>query len=302
MPRQFWSLANQGSYTDLYILTEIASEESWWTDVETPRHFKRMLDGIQGELHVWLSSPGGDAFAGNAIYDMLRAYSASGRGKTVAMVSLAASAASIIAMACDEIRISVLGTIMIHEPWSAPVGRASVLRATADVLDTIRDAQVDAYMARTGRSREEILSLLEGSDGNGTYMNANMAIEMGFADTLIDGEGGADAQSFARSLSEARVRSAIRSAASLIETAAGRVAAASANGAPANGAPRAEGDGDAGDPEGGAPAPAGDPAPAPAPAAEPEGDAEEPPVDPEIAPSEVDELRSALLRTCLTTY
>lgn len=220
MQREFWSFQQQDSITNLYILDEIASAESWWVDTVTPQSFRRQLFGMNGELHIWINSPGGDAFAGAAIYDMIREYSRSGLGKTVAMVSTAASAASIIAMACDEIRISVLGTIMIHEPWSQTAGPAREHIATAQVLETIRNGQIDAYAKRTGQSREKILELMNGSDGNGTYMNANMAIELGFADSIIDGEEGGDAKRFASSLRDMRIQSAMRNAADLLTAAA----------------------------------------------------------------------------------
>lgn len=213
MAKQFWSFKPSEDHTDLYMLTDIAGEESWWSDSVSPQSFRRQLYGLNGEIHLWLYSPGGDAFAGAMIYDMIREYSRSGRGKVVAMVSLAASAASIIAMACDEIRISVMGTIMIHEPWSLAAGPAREHIATAKVLETIRDGQIDAYVMRTGLSREKVLELMQGPDGNGTYMNANMAIELGFADSVIsDGEDG-DAIS---SLQKMRVQSSIASAAELI--------------------------------------------------------------------------------------
>lgn len=209
---KFWSFARNATEkrTDLYILDEIAARESWWSDTVTPKAFKRDLDRAEGTLYVWLDSPGGDAFAGSMIHDMLREYSASGRGKVIAMVSLAASAASVIAMAADEIRISVVGTIMIHEPWSQPAGRSSVLRAVADVLDNVRDGQVDAYARRTGQSREKILELLVGSDGNGTYMNARQAIEWGFADAIMHEYGeGEDTRpsAFLRSVTELKIAS-----------------------------------------------------------------------------------------------
>ena len=203
---QFWSLKQTAAATDLYLLGEIAGAQSWWGDEVTPQAFRAALWGVRGELHVWLDSPGGDAFAGAAIHDMLREYSAS-RGKTVAMVSLAASAASLIAMACDEIRISVVGTMMIHEPWSNTQGKASELRATAEVLDSIREAQISAYARRTGNTREKILELMEGADGNGTYMNAAQAIELGFADSIIGEEQSVDAVGMARSMAMARISS-----------------------------------------------------------------------------------------------
>ena len=220
MPREFWSFQERENYTNLYILDEIASKESWWVDTVTPQNFRRQLFGVNGELHIWINSPGGDAFAGAAIYDMIREYSRSGRGKTVAMISMAASAASIIAMACDEIRISVLGTIMIHEPWSQTAGPAREHIATAQILENIRTGQINAYAQRTGQSPEKILELMNGGDGNGTYMNANMAIELGFADSIIDGEEGGDAKRFASSLRDMRIQSAMRNAADLLTAAA----------------------------------------------------------------------------------
>ena len=219
MAKVFWSYQEKEKYTDLYILTEIAAEESWWTDVTTPQNFRWQLLGRSGELHIWLNSPGGDAFAGAAIYDMLREYSSSGRGKTVAMVSTAASAASLIAMACDEIRISVVGTMMIHEPWSLTAGPAREHVAAAKVLESIRDAQIDAYAQRTGHTREEILELMQGPDGNGTYMNAKQAMELGFADSIIDDEDGAADQTV-RSLQTMQIQSAIRNAAEILQAAA----------------------------------------------------------------------------------
>ena len=210
----FWSMAVKADEkrTDLYLLDEIAGRDSWFSDAVTPKRFKRDLDTAEGTLYVWLDSPGGDAFAGNAIHDMLREYSASGRGRVIAMVSLAASAASVIAMAADEIRISILGTVMIHEPWSRPTGKASVLRAVADTLDTVRDAQVDAYARRTGQPREKILELMEGTDGNGTYMNAAQAMALGFADGLMHGEddaGDMKPTAMMRALTEHRIAASI---------------------------------------------------------------------------------------------
>lgn len=282
MNEEFWSFRNGDGYTNLYILDEIAGQESWWVDTVTPKSFRRQLFGVTGELHVWLNSPGGDAFAGAAIYDMLREYSSSGRGKTVAMVSLAASAASLIAMACDEIRISVLGTIMIHEPWAMPRGKSSVLRAEADVLDTIRDSQVDAYARRTGLPREKVLELMVGPDGNGTYMNARMATELGFADTIILGDGqeadedderdaiasAAEGYSagFVRGMLDMRVQSAMERACELLAAAAADQAQ--------------PGDGD-GTPE--------------APEDAPEG-------APEERTREADTARLALLKSCLSSY
>lgn len=193
---RFWEFraAADENVTDLYLTEEISRHESWWFETSSRDAFRAELNRAKGDIRVWIDSPGGDSFAGAAMYDMLREYSASGKGRVVAMVSLAASAASLVAMAADEIRISVVGTIMVHRPWVTMSGRAEELRATADTLDEIRDAYVNAYVRRTGLSEEKVMELLEGSDGNGTYMNAMTAIELGFADGLMYAEGEDDAQ------------------------------------------------------------------------------------------------------------
>lgn len=186
----FWSFSPKSAeqpVNRLYVCDEIARYQSWFGDEATPSYFRYQLSKCRGDIEVMIDSPGGDAFAGNAIYDMLREYSASGKGRIVAKVSLAASAASIIAMAADEIQISLVGTIMIHNPWSALQGNAKQLRATADVLDEIREGQIRAYMQKTGLSYEKIVGLMDG-EGDGTYMNAKTAMELGFADKII-GEG-----------------------------------------------------------------------------------------------------------------
>ena len=184
----FWSFSPKSAeqpVNRLYVCDEIARYQSWFGDEATPSYFRYQLSKCQGDIEVMIDSPGGDAFAGNAIYDMLREYSASGKGRIVAKVSLAASAASIIAMAADEIQISLVGTIMIHNPWSALQGNAKQLRATADVLDEIREGQIRAYMQKTGLSYEKIVGLMDG-EGDGTYMNAKTAMELGFADKIIN--------------------------------------------------------------------------------------------------------------------
>ena len=207
MRKQFWSFASAADgRRELYLTNEISGQECWWSDVVTPNEFRAQLMSGRGEVRVWIDSPGGDAFAGAAIYQMLREYSRIDGNHTVAMVTLAASAASLVAMACDVIRISLLGTVMIHEPWSVVAGKAIEHRATAEVLENIRQAQIRAYSERTGQSEEKILELMQGTDGNGTYMNAHQAVELGFADAIIDAEGG-EMNAMAMAIAAARVAS-----------------------------------------------------------------------------------------------
>lgn len=180
----FWSFQSRGNDgRDLWILCEIAASESWWSDVVTPKRFIQDLNSGSGDLTVWIDSPGGDAFAGAAIYEALRSYSASGKGKVnVNIIGLAASAAGLIAMAGDEVCISLTGTFMLHDPWSGVQGNAKKLRATAAVLDEIREGQIRAYMRKSGKTHDEVLALIE---DQGTYMNAYTAIQNGFADFIL---------------------------------------------------------------------------------------------------------------------
>ena len=182
----FWSFSSNISNgtRDLYILKEIESRESWWSDCITPQRFISQLNNGSGDVSVWIDSPGGDCFAGAAIYEALRNYSASGKGKVyVNILGLAASAAGLIAMAGDEVRISLVGTFMLHDPWSGVQGNSTKLRTTADVLDEIREAQIRAYMRKSGKTHDEVMALIK---DQGTYMNAQTAVQNGFADSILN--------------------------------------------------------------------------------------------------------------------
>lgn len=130
-----------------------------------------------GEVDVIINSPGGDVFAGAQMYSMLRAHP----GKVRVMIAgIAASAASVVAMAGDEVLISPVGYMMIHNPWMLIAGNADQLEKAADDLREIGRGIMAAYREKTGMSDEELTPLLEAE----TYMNAQSAIEMGFADGL----------------------------------------------------------------------------------------------------------------------
>ena len=182
---KFWSFKKAADGYELRIEGEIASQESWWFDDEvTPKKIGRQLGVCSGPLTVWINSPGGDAQAGAAIYTFLREYAQSAK-VTVKISGEAASAASIIAMAGDEVLISPVGTIMLHDPWASIAGNSRVARHYADVLDEIAEGQLTAYMTKTGKSREQIRSWMEQE----TYFNAASAVEHGFADGILFAEG-----------------------------------------------------------------------------------------------------------------
>ena len=163
----------------LYIDGEIVTEE-WFGDGSevVARKFRQELDKL-GDVTVYINSPGGDVFAGAEIYTMLREHTGT---VTVKISSIAASIASLIAMAGDEVLISPVGSIMIHNPWTFAAGNAKEMEYWAGVLREIGEGIVTAYAEKTGKTRDEINQLLDGE----TYMNAQTAIADGFADGLME--------------------------------------------------------------------------------------------------------------------
>ena len=159
------------------------SEDDWWGDGCSSREFRKALAGV-GNVTVHINSPGGDVMAGAEIYSARREHSMNGKGKvTVIVTALAASAASVVAMAGDEILISPVAYMMIHNPWSMAVGDAREMRKTAKVLDEISEGLITAYQQRTGKGRDELKKMLE----NETWMSATRCVEEGFADDIYGG-------------------------------------------------------------------------------------------------------------------
>lgn len=177
---KFWKFENkvssEGSST-LYLDGDISSV-TWWGDEVTPEEFRNELRQMKGDLTVHINSQGGDVFAGVTIYNALKDY---GKGKvTVKVDGLAASIASVVAMAGDEIIMSPGSMMMIHNPWSMGVGSAEELRKAADTLDEIREAILPIYTDRSGQSEDTVQELMD----NETWMTAEKAVELGFADTV----------------------------------------------------------------------------------------------------------------------
>ncbi|MFJ5625440.1 head maturation protease, ClpP-related [Peribacillus loiseleuriae] len=145
----------------------------------SPNAFKNELNNYSGQdLTVWIDSYGGSVFAGASIYNALKEH----KGKiTVKVDGKAMSAASVIAMAGDEILMSPVAIMMIHNPLTGVYGDMHDLRKTADVLDTVKDSIINAYLTKTNKSQEEISQLMDIE----TYMSANDAVSRGFADGVL---------------------------------------------------------------------------------------------------------------------
>ena len=170
---------------------EIVAEEGWFLPdgACVARNFRKALKGVRN-VTVHINSPGGDVMAGAEIYSALREHSLNGEGRvTVIVTGLAASAASVVAMAGDEILMHPVAYMMIHNPWTFAMGDAKELRKTAKVLDVISEGLIGAYERRTGKDRDELKRMLE----NETWMSAGTAVEEGFADGIYGAETGAAA-------------------------------------------------------------------------------------------------------------
>lgn len=144
------------------------------------KDFVTDLGKVQSKkLKVEINSPGGDVFAGLAIYNALKM---SGKEIEVHVMGVAASAASLIAMAGDKIIMPKNTFMMVHNPWSFVIGNADELREQADVLDKIGTSLLQTYVSRTGRSEQEVAEMLS----KDTWMTADEALELGFATEVVD--------------------------------------------------------------------------------------------------------------------
>ena len=181
----FWNLKNDAEIPEDGVLDidgEIVAEPGWFTgpDACIASDFRKALKGVKN-VTVHINSPGGDVIAGAEIYSALREHSMNGEGSvTVIVTGIAASAASIIAMAGDRILMHPVAYMMIHNPWTVAMGDAKELRKAAKVLDVIAEGLVSTYQARTGKDKEELEKML----ANETWMSAATCVEEGFADEI----------------------------------------------------------------------------------------------------------------------
>ena len=188
MTRKFWNwvrneeLDSFGSDRTLYLDGEI-SDETWFGDEVTPKLFKDELSAGDGNITLWINSPGGDVFAAAQIYNMLMDYP---HDVTVKIDALAASAASVIAMAGTKVCMSPVAMMMVHNPATAAIGDAEEMQKAIDMLNEVKESIMNAYEIKSGLSRHKISQLMDAE----TWMNAKEAVKLGFADEIPfkDGE------------------------------------------------------------------------------------------------------------------
>lgn len=159
-------------------LSGTIAEDSWFDDDVTPQLFKDELNAGSGDITVWINSPGGDCVAAAQIYNMLAGY----KGKvTVKIDGIAASAASVIAMAGDTVLVSPVSMLMIHNPATIAWGDHAEMQKAMDMLSEVKESIINAYVLKTGLSRPKLSHLMDAE----TWMDANKAVELGFADEIM---------------------------------------------------------------------------------------------------------------------
>lgn len=185
--RKFWKWKNktvinqktgQEQTERTLFLNGTIAEETWFDDDITPAIFKDELMSDGGRVTVWINSPGGDCVAAAQIYNMLKEYK---DGVTVKIDGIAASAASVIAMAGDEVLMSPVSMLMIHNPATMAFGDSEDMQKAIDMLSGVKDSIINAYRLKTGLSRAHLSRLMDAE----TWMDANKALELGFADDIL---------------------------------------------------------------------------------------------------------------------
>ena len=178
MKRKFWNwVRNEGEKRILLLDGEI-SDETWWGDEITPQIFRSELNAAEGDIDLWINSPGGDCYAAAQIYNMLMEYKGN---VNVKIDGIAASAASVVAMAGTTVEISPLGLMMLHNPMTVSIGDTHEMERTITFLSEIKESIINAYELKTGLSRAKISRLMDAE----TWMNAKKAVELGFADSVL---------------------------------------------------------------------------------------------------------------------
>ena len=175
---KFWKWKNAAEGERTLLLNGPIDVESWFGDEVTPALFRDDLNAGAGDITVWINSPGGDCNAAAQIYNMLRDY----KGHvTVKIDGIAASAASVVAMAGDTVLMSPVSMMMIHNPSTIAIGNTSDMQKAIDMLDAVKESIINAYRLKSGLSRNRISQMMDDE----SWFDANKAVELHFADGVI---------------------------------------------------------------------------------------------------------------------
>ena len=178
MKKQFWNWIRNQDDTRILTIDGVIAEESWFDDDVTPKLFREQLNAGQGDIVIYINSPGGDCVAASQIYTMLMEY----KGRvTVKIDGIAASAASVIAMAGTEVLMAPTSLLMVHNPLTVAIGDSEEMQKAIAMLDEVKESIITAYELKTGMSRAKLAHLMDAE----TWMNAQKAMELGFADGML---------------------------------------------------------------------------------------------------------------------
>ena len=176
--KKFWDYIRNDAGERVLRLEGPIDEDSFWGDEVTPAAFRDELDAEEGDVTVWINSPGGNVFAAAEIYTMLKDH----KGKiTVKIDAIAASAASVIAMAGDTVLMSPVSMLMIHDPMTIAMGNAQDMEKAITTLNEVKESIINAYVRKTGMSRNRVSKMMSDE----TWLNAKKAVELGFADEIL---------------------------------------------------------------------------------------------------------------------
>jgi ATP-dependent Clp protease protease subunit len=176
--RHFWNWVKNDDETRTLYLEGVIAEQSWFDDDVTPAMFKEELFSGSGPITLHVNSPGGDCIAASQIYTMLMEYPFD---VTVQIDGMAASAASVIAMAGTRVCMSPTSMMMLHNPFTAAMGDSDEMRRAIQLLDEVKESIINAYQIKTGLSRTKLSHLMDSE----TWMNAKKALELGFCDEIL---------------------------------------------------------------------------------------------------------------------
>ena len=178
MSRAFWNWVRNQDGSRMLTIDGVIAEESWFDDDVTPKLFREQLNAGNGDIVLYVNSPGGDCVAASQIYTMLMEY----KGRvTVKIDGIAASAASVIAMAGTEVLMAPTALLMVHNPLTVAIGDTEEMQKAIAMLDEVKESIITSYELKTGMSRAKLAHLMDAE----TWMNAQKAIELGFADGIL---------------------------------------------------------------------------------------------------------------------
>lgn len=175
---KFWNWVHDDGGGRVLRLDGPIDEESFWGTEITPQMFREELEAEDGDVTVWINSPGGNVFCAAEIYTMLCDHKGA---ITVKIDAIAASAASVVAMAGDRVLMSPVSMLMIHDPMTIAMGNTKDMEKAITTLNEVKESIINAYARKSGLSRNKIAKLMSDE----TWMNAKKAVELGFADEIL---------------------------------------------------------------------------------------------------------------------